>query len=464
MISQSKAQQRKWWGLALLATAQFVVVLDASVVNVAMPSIGQDLGLSQAGLAWLVNAYVLAFGGFLLLGGRMADLLGRRRVFMAGFALFAAASFAGGLAESGGMLIAARAAQGLGAAILSPAALSLVTTTFAEGAERNKALGVWGAVAAGGGAAGSLLGGVITQWLGWEWVLWINTPIGIAAALVAPMVLMESRSTNGRRSFDALGAITVTGGLVALVYGVIEDFAPVPLAVAGVLLAAFVVTELKTENPLVPFALFRERSVTGATVTGVLMGGALIGLFFFATLYLQLVLGYGPLKAGASFLPLALTIGASAGLASQLATKYGPKPVLTAGLVIQAAGLYWFSHVSAGGSYLGDVLFPSLIVALGMGLAFVPLTIAAMSGVSEDASGLASGVMATAQQIGQAIGLAVLTGVASTTVATPAALTNGFEDAFLVAGGFALIAALAAFTIIRHVKAPPAGAAVPVPA
>ena len=481
MISQGKAQQRKWWGLALLATAQFVVVLDASVVNVAMPSIGADLGLSQEGLAWLVNAYVLAFGGFLLLGGRMADLLGRRRMFVSGFLLFAVASYVGGLAESGGVLIAARAAQGLGAAILSPAALSLVMTTFEEGgrrhnshrgggagagrgrgAERNTALGVWGAVAAGGGAAGSLRGGVIPQTIGWEWVLWINTPIGIAAAVVAPLVLAESRATNSSGGFDALGAVTVTGGLVALVYGVIED--PVALVFAAVLLGAFVVTETRANNPLVPFALFRERSVTGATVTGVLMGGALIGLFFFATLYLQLVLGYGPLKAGVSFLPLALTIGASAGLASSLATKLGPKPVLVAGLVIQAAGLYWFSHVSAGGSYLADVLFPSLVVALGMGLAFVPLTIAAMTGVSEDASGLASGVMSTASQIGQAVGLAVLTGVATTTAATPEALTSSFEDAFLVAAGFALLAALAAFTIIRHVKAPAAGAAVPVPA
>jgi EmrB/QacA subfamily drug resistance transporter len=461
MISQGKAQQRKWWGLALLATAQFVVVLDASVVNVAMPSIGADLGLSQAGLAWLVNAYVLAFGGFLLLGGRMADLLGRRRMFVAGFTLFAVASFAGGLAESGGVLVAARALQGLGAAILSPAALSLVMTTFAEGAERNKALGVWGAVAAGGGAAGSLLGGVITQSLGWEWVLWINTPIGIVAAALAPLVLADSRATAAH-GFDALGAITVTGGLVALVYGVIED--PVALIAAAVLLAAFVVVETRASHPLVPFSLFRERSVTGATVTGVLMGGALIGLFFFATLYLQLVLGYGPLQAGLSFLPLALTIGASAGLASNLATRFGPKPVLVAGLVTQAAGLYWFSHVSADGSYLGDVLVPSLVVALGMGLAFVPLTIAAMTGVGADASGLASGVMSTAQQIGQAVGLAALTGVASTTASTPQALTSSFEDAFLLAGGFALLAALAAFTIIRHVKAPAPGAAVPVPA
>jgi EmrB/QacA subfamily drug resistance transporter len=407
---------------------------------------------------------VLAFGGFPLLGGRMADLLGRRRVFMAGFTLFAVASFAGGLAESGGVLIAARALQGLGAAILSPAALSLVTTTFAEGAERNKALGVWGAVAAGGGAAGSLLGGVITQTLGWEWVLWINTPIGIAAAAIAPLLLVESRATTEDRSFDALGAITVTGGLVALVYGVIEDFAAVPLAVAGSLLVAFVVIETRTPNPLVPLKLFRERSVTGATVTGVLMGGALVGMFFFATLYLQVILGYGALKAGVSFLPLALTIGASAGIASNMATKLGPKPVLVTGLTIQAVGLYWFSHVSVGGSFLGDVLFPSLVVALGMGLAFVPLTIAAMSGVGESESGLASGVMATSQQIGQAVGLAILTGVATTAAPSAQALNAGFQDAFVVAGGFALIAALAAFAIIRGVKAPQPGAAVPVTA
>ncbi|WP_028067810.1 MFS transporter [Solirubrobacter soli] len=455
---------RKWWALALLATAQFVVVLDASVVNVALPSIGRDLGLSQEGLAWLVNAYVLAFGGFLLLGGRMADLLGRRKVFMAGFAIFALASFAGGLASSGGMLIAARALQGLGAAILSPAALSLVTTTFAEGAERNKALGVWGAVAAGGGAAGSLLGGVITQTLGWEWVLWINTPIGIAAAALAPALLHESKSTTATRSFDALGALTVTGGLVALVYGVIDGVQPEFVALAAGLLVAFVITESRTANPLVPLSVFRSRSLTGATATGVLMGGALVGLFFFATLYLQQVLHYGPLKAGLAYLPLALTIGASAGIASSLATKLGPKPVLVSGLVVQAAGLYWFSHVSADGSFLGDVLFPSLVVALGMGLAFVPLTIAAMSGVSENESGLASGLMSTAQQIGQAVGLAVLTGVATTTSTSAQALTAGFEDAFLVAAAFALIGALAAFTIITKTRAPKPGTAVPVPA
>jgi EmrB/QacA subfamily drug resistance transporter len=419
---------RKWWALALLAAAQFVVVLDASVVNVAMPSIAADLQLSQEGLAWLVNAYVLAFGGFLLLGGRMADLLGRRRVFIAGFVLFAVASFAGGLAESGETLIAARALQGLGAAILSPAALSLVMTTFAEGAERNTALGVWGAVAAGGGAAGSLLGGVITQSIGWEWVMWINTPIGLAAAALAPVLLDESRSET-RTSFDAAGAITVTAGLTVLVYALIEDLALI--GVAAVLLAAFVVIERRTKNPLVPLGILKERNLSTAAVTGALMGGALIGLFFFTTLYLQQVLGYGPLTAGLGFLPLAFTIGASAGIASKLATTKGPRPVLVAGLLIQAAGLYWFSHVSADGSYLADVLFPSLIVALGMGLAFVPLTILAMSGVKESDSGLASGVMAMAQQIGQAVGLAVLTGLA-------------FEDAYLAAAAMALAAALVA--------------------
>jgi EmrB/QacA subfamily drug resistance transporter len=417
---------RKWWALALLAAAQFVVVLDASVVNVALPSIAADLQLSQEGLAWLVNAYVLAFGGFLLLGGRMADLLGRRRVFVSGFLLFAVASFAGGLAESGTTLIAARALQGLGAAILSPAALSLVMTTFAEGAERNTALGVWGAVAAGGGAAGSLLGGVITQSIGWEWVMWINTPIGLAAAALAPVLLDESRSEN-RQRFDAAGAITVTAGLTVLVYALIEDLALAPLA--AVLIAAFVLVERRAANPLVPLAILKERNLSQAAVSGALMGGALIGLFFFTTLYLQQVLDYGPLTAGAGFLPLAFTIGASAGIASKLATTRGPRPVLISGLLIQAAGLYWFSHVSPDGSYVADVLFPSLIVALGMGLAFVPLTILAMSGISEADSGLASGLMSMAQQVGQAVGLAVLTGLA-------------FQDAYLAAAAMALAAAL----------------------
>lgn len=421
---------RKWWALALLAAAQFVVVLDASVVNVALPSIAADLNLSQEGLAWLVNAYVLAFGGFLLLGGRMADLLGRRRVFMGGFLLFAVASFVGGLAESGATLVAARALQGLGAAILSPAALSLVMTTFAEGAERNAALGVWGAVAAGGGAVGSLLGGVITQTLGWEWVMWINTPIGIAAAALAPVLLQESRA-EAPRSFDALGAVTITAGLTVLAYALLEDLALV--GVAAVLIAAFVAIERRTASPLVPLSIFKQRTLGTAAGTGVLMGGALIGLFFFATLYIQQVLGYEPLKAGAAFLPLAVTIGATAGIASKLATTHGPRPVLVAGLLTQAAGLYWFSHASIDGSYLGDVLFPTVVVAVGMGLAFVPLTILAMSGVRDEDSGLASGLMATAQQIGQAVGLAVITG-----------MTASINDAFLLAGAMALAGAAVA--------------------
>jgi predicted MFS family arabinose efflux permease len=271
---------------------------------------------------------------------------------------------------------------------------------------------------------------------------------------------MESKVSTEQRSFDALGAITVTGGLVALVYGVINGVELAPLAVAAALLLAFAAVERRATNPLVPFAIFRSRSLTGATVAGVLMGAALIGLFFFATLYLQQVLGYGPLNAGVSFLPLALTIGATAGLASQLSTRLGPKPVLISGLLVQAVGLYWFSHVDAGGSYLGDVLFPSLVVALGMGLAFVPLTIAALSGVDDSASGLASGLMATAQQLGQAVGLAVLTGVATKSTT----LTAGFQDAFVVAAGFALIAALATTLIVRGVRTPDRpGTAIPVP-
>jgi EmrB/QacA subfamily drug resistance transporter len=381
-------------------------------------------------------------------------------MFMGGFVLFALASAAGGFSASGGQLITARAVQGLAAAILSPAALSIVTTTFEEGAERNKALGVWGAVAAGGGAVGSLLGGVLTQGLGWEWVLWINTPIGLVAAALAPQLLLNTRAPRAGRGFDALGAVTITGGLAALVYALVEagdngfgaQRTLLLAAAAAVLLTAFVLIERRARNPLVPFTIFRSPTLAGATVTGVLTGGALIGLFFFATLYTQQVLGYGPLEAGVAYLPLALTIGGAATAASQLATRLGPKPVLIGGLSILAAGLYWFSHVSVGGSYLADILGPSLVCALGMGLAFVPLTIAAMSGVKADDSGLASGLMTTAQQVGSALGLAVLAAVATHTTGaahTLTAMNSGFQHAFVGAAAISLLGALAASLLIR---------------
>jgi EmrB/QacA subfamily drug resistance transporter len=469
MTAPETAERRKWLALALLASAQFVVVLDASIVNVALPSIGRALDFSQENLAWVVNAYTLTFGGFLLLGGRAADLLGRRRMFMAGLVLFALASLAGGFADSEGQLIAARAVQGLGAAILSPAALSIVTTTFTEGSERNRALGVWGAVAGSGGAAGVLLGGILTDGLGWEWVLWVNVPIGIGAALLSPMLIAESRAESATRRFDVLGALSVTAGLSILVYALVDandagwgsTQTVGLLALAVVLLAAFVAVELRSAQPLVPFRIFRSRTLTGANVTGLLIGASLFSMFFFISLYLQQVLGYDALKAGFAYLPLALTIIVSAGIASQLATRFGFKPVLIAGMLFVAAGLIWFSQVSVGGGYVSDVLFPSLLAAIGLGFSFVPVTIAAVSGVKAQDAGLASGLINTSQQVGGALGLAILSTVATSRTddvmaaangnpaQLPTALTEGFQNAFMVGAGFALLGALLAFLLVR---------------
>ncbi len=460
MTEAQVLERRRWIALILLCVAQFVVVLDASIVNVALPTIGTALHFSQDSLSWVVNAYILTFGGFLLLGGRMADLLGRRRVFMGGLVLFALASLAGGLATNEGQLIAARAVQGLGAAILSPAALSIVTTTFRDGAERNKALGVWGAVAGSGGAAGVLLGGVLTSGLGWEWVLWVNVPIGLAAAAIAPRLLVESRADSATRTFDAGGALSVTAGLSVLVYALV-DATRVGwgstqtiglLAVSTLLLAAFVAIERRSSAPLVPFSIFRSRTITGANAVGLLIGASLFSMFFFISLYMQQVLGYSPIHAGLSYLPLALTIVVSAGIASQLTTRIGYKPVLAVGMAFIGAGLVWFSQVSAQGSFLSDILGPSLLAAIGLGLAFVPNTIAAVSGVADRDAGLASGLINTSQQVGGALGLAVLSTVANSVTGnshTPAALTNGFQSAFLAGAGIAALGLAATLLLIR---------------
>ena len=459
--------ERRWLALALLASAQFVVVLDASIVNVALPTIGEALDFSQGNLAWVVNAYVLTFGGFLLLGGRIADLLGRRRVFMAGLVLFAIASLAGGLASSEGQLIAARAVQGLGAAILSPAALSIVTTTFRDGAERNRALGVWGAVAGSGGAAGVLLGGVLTDGLGWEWVLWVNVPIGIAAAALAPALIAESRSTSETRHFDVAGAVSITAGLSILVYALVDavdagwgSAQTIGLLAAAVaLIGVFVAVELRSRAPLVPFRIFRLRTLTGANVVGLLVGASLFSMFFFISLYMQQVLDYSAIDAGLSYLPLSIAIIVSAGIASQLVTRVGFKPVLAAGLAFVAAGLVWFSQVSVGGSFTSDILGPSLLAAVGLGLSFVPGTIAAVAGVEEHEAGLASGLINTSQQVGGALGLALLATVANSRTesvigsgAAPGgveALNEGFQSAFLAGAGVAVIGVVATLVLIR---------------
>jgi EmrB/QacA subfamily drug resistance transporter len=465
MTGESNFQEKRWLALVLLAAAQFVVVLDASIVNVALPSIGKALDFSQENLPWVVNAYVLTFGGFLLLGGRTADLLGRRRVFMAGLLLVAVASLAAGFASTEGQLIAARAAQGLGAAIISPAALSIVTTIFSDGAERNKALGVWGAVAGAGGAAGVLLGGILTDGLGWEWVLWVNVPVSLVAFALAPRLIAESRASDQARAFDVAGAVTVTAGLSLLVYAVIDASTSGwgstktlgLVALSLVLLAVFVAIELRSRKPLVPFSIFRIRTLTGANVVGVLVGASLFSMFFFISLYMQQVLGYSAIHAGLSYLPLAVTISVAAGIASQLVTKVGYKLVLAAGLLFIVAGLLWFSRISVGGGFTTDILGPSLLAAIGLGFSFVTTTIAAVSGVEENESGLASGLINTSQQVGGALGLAVLSSLATSHTENlldsgsglKHALTAGFHLAFLGGAAIAALGFVLTLVLIR---------------
>jgi EmrB/QacA subfamily drug resistance transporter len=462
----------RWKALVVLAVAQFMVVLDASIVNVALPSIQDDLDFSDESLQWVVNAYTLAFGGFLLLGGRAADLFGRRRVFVLGLGLFSVASLAGGFATSSEWLIVARGVQGLGAAIVSPAALSIVTTTFTEGAERNKALGIWGALAGAGGAAGVLFGGMLTEWAGWEWVLFVNVPIGVAAMLVAPRYVRESKGQE-KTSMDIGGAVLVTAGLIVLVYALVDAESAGwtsgqtigLLALSLALLLAFVVVELRiVRHPVMPLQIFRNRNVASADAVALLVGASLFSMFFIISLYLQRVLGFSALEAGLAYLPLAFTIIFSAGAASQLVTRAGPKPVLVLGLVLTAIGLLWFSRVSVGGGYVGDVLFPSLIVAAGLGFSFVPLTIVAVAGVTHDEAGLASGLINTAQQVGGALGLAVLSSIANSRARDvlgagppnpaeiPNALTEGFQIAFAVGAGFALLGVLLALVAVPRVS------------
>jgi EmrB/QacA subfamily drug resistance transporter len=458
---------RRWTALILLCMSQFVVVLDASIVNVALPTIGKGLHFSEQSLPWVVNAYVIAFGGFLLLGGRAADLLGRRRVFMAGLIVVAVASLAAGFATNQGQLIAARAAQGLGAAIISPSALSIVTMMFRDGSERNKALGAWGAVAGSAGAAGVLLGGILTDGLGWEWVLWVNVPVALVALALSPGLIPESRSESATRHFDAAGAVTITAGLSVLAYALLDASSAgwgstkivSLLALSVVLIAAFVWIELRSHAPLVPFRIFRLRTLTGANVVGIMLGASLFSMFFFISLYMQQVLGYSAIHAGLSYLPLALTIIVAAGMGGQLVTRFGFKPVLAAGMAFVAAGLLWFSQVSVGGGFLTDILGPSVLAAIGLGFGFVTSTIAAVSGVEQREQGLASGLINTSQQIGGALGLAVLSTIATSqtshamatgTSTLPSALTDGFQSAFLAGAVIAALGFAATLILIRN--------------
>src|SRR5437588_7913809 len=413
--------------LVLACLAQFMVILDVAVVNVALPSIRGGLHFTEANLQWVVNAYTVTFAGFLLLGGRAADLLGRRRVFVGGLMLFGLASLAGGVAQSQATLIAARAVQGLGGAVIAPASLSILTTTFEDGAARNRAVGIWGAMGGAGGAAGVLLGGIITELVSWRWILFINVPIGIGAALLAQRFIAESRGPERVRNFDLLGAITATLGLSLLVLGIVRTDttgwgSPQTLALlaAGLaLVLVFVAIEGRFASaPLMPLRIYSSRTLSAANLVIFLVGAAVFAMWFFLSLYLQQVLGYTPLKAGLAFLPMTLCIVAGSALASRAVTAIGPKTLLVTGMAFQAVGLFWFTDITAGGGYLSEVLVPSLLVAIGIGLAFVPATIAAVAGVARAEAGLASGLVNTSRLFGGAIGLAVLAALAT-------ARTNG---------------------------------------
>jgi EmrB/QacA subfamily drug resistance transporter len=457
-----------WVILAIACVAQFMVVLDVSIVNVALPSIGRDLHYSPTGLQWVVNAYVLTFAGFLLLGGRAADLFGRRRVYLFGLALFTIASLVGGFAQNSGMLTAARAAQGIGGAFLSPATLTIIVTTF-SGARMAKALGTWAAVAGAGGAAGSILGGVLTAELSWRWVLFVNIPIGAAVAVAALLYLPEStrrvRDENSPR-LDIGGAITVTAGLGALIYAIVgtdthawgSAYTLSILAVAVVLLAAFAVIEFKVAHtPLVPFRIFRSRSVSGANIVMFLVGAAFFSMWYFLSLYLQNVLGYDALKTGMAFLPMAICIIIGAQGSSRLLPKVGVRPLLVVGTLLMSGGFAWFTQITDHSLYWANVFGPGCIISLAIGVLFTPLASAATSGVDYTEAGLASGVLNTARQLGGSIGLAVLATVAidhtkSLLGSTPAtgaaaALTAGYARAFALDAILGLVACAAAFIV-----------------
>ena len=456
--------RRKWFALALLLGIQFMVVLDIAIVNVALPSIQSDLGFSQENLQWVVSAYALFFGGFLLLGGRIADLIGRRRVFIAGTIVFTTASLLSGLAWSEGALIGARALQGLGAALITPAALSILMTTFPEGKERNAALGAWGGVGAFGAVAGVLLGGVLTDALSWEWIFFVNVPVGLLALALAPVLLTESRDANVK-SFDAPGAVLVTGGLVVLVYAITQansygwgSFETIGLfTAAAVILASFIAWEARTAEPLMPFSIFRLRTVVGANVAGLILGTAMFAMFLMLTLYMQQVLHYSAMKTGVGYLAVAGTAIVWSGVAAQLVNRVGVKPVLVAGMTFLSAGLIYFTQVSVGGSYVGDLLPGFLLISIGMGFSFVPISIAALAGVHSSEAGLASGLMNTTQQIGGALGIAVLSALATSRTedaiasgtAQADAAVHGFQAAFTGAAAVALVGILVALVVVR---------------
>jgi EmrB/QacA subfamily drug resistance transporter len=470
-VEPTTADPRRWLALVLLCASFFIVVLDTAIVIVAMPSIESDLGFAPQDLQWILSAYALTFGGLLLLGGRGADLLGRRRVFMTGLGLFALASLVCGLSWSPGTLIAARAVQGVGAALMTPAALSIITTTFPEGADRNKALGAWGAMGGIGGAAGWLIGGPLTDGPGWQWIFYINLPIGIAGLLLSPVLLRDSRASGVDRRFDLAGALAATGSLVLLVYAIVtapdEGWATtrtlVTLGASAVLLAAFVLVETRARQPLLPLRLLRSRNLVGANVSMVLFIAVATGLPYVLTLYAQQVLGYSAVKFGVTAIvfPIGAAIGSAVG--QRLALRLGVRPVATTGFVLLAAAGLILTQVSVDGTYFGDIFWGLLILGPGVGLTFVTTSIAALAGVGERDAGIVSGLTNTTFQLGGAIGVAILTTVAITqtdhtrTTDAAAALTEGFRAAFLAGTVIAVLGLVTALItlgpVTRHTAA-----------
>ena len=453
-----QTDNRRWIALAAIVLAQFMVVLDVAIVNVALPSIKTDLNFSEQNLQWVITAYSILFGGVLLLGGRLADILGRRKLFIAGIALFTVSSLLDGLAWSEGSLIAFRALQGLGAALVSPAALSILTTTFAEGRERNRALGIWGAVSGSGAAAGVLLGGALTSAFSWSWIFFVNVPVGLLVLVLSPLLLRESRADLADRHFDVSGAAAITGGLMLLVYSLTRATTHgwgsgstiVLLAASAALIVGFLVIELRSRAPLLPLGIFRLRTLSGSNVTGLLLAAALFSQFFLLTLYMQQVLHYSALKTGVAYVGITLTIIIVSAVAQALVTRIGVRPLLPIGMALAAVALVLYARLPVHGHYFTD-LFPAFLIGgVGMALVFVPMSIGALTGVRADEAGIASGLINTSQQIGGAIGVAVASTIAATytnhyvhahpgsTAVSGVALTHGFAIAFWVLAGIAV--------------------------
>jgi EmrB/QacA subfamily drug resistance transporter len=457
---------RRWRAFSLLAVAFFMTVVDLTIVNVALPTIGRKLHFPESDLQWVVTAYALTFGGFLLLGGRAADLLGRRRLFMAGLAIFTTASLACALATTDTFLIIMRGLEGLGAAVVLPAALSIVMNMFGEGAERNKALGIWGGIGAAAATVGVLAGGLLTRYAGWQYIFYLNVPIGAAALLLARRVVPESRLAGARRRYDPLGAITVTGGLVVLVYAITQ--APTAgwasprtialLAASAVLLAGFLALETRAEAPLLPLRLFRLRTLAGSNAVGFLLGASFFAFIFIATLYMQQVLGYSALTTGFAWLAASLTSVALAGASQLLVTRTSAKLVMAAGMVLIGAGILWATQVPVHGTFWADLAGPFLVTGAGTAFTFIPVSIGALAGVAERDAGVASGLLNTSQQMGGAIGVAIASTIAATHASTllhhggapDAALTSGFQWAFWACGVIGLAAVPVTFLLVRH--------------